>query len=134
MGSMDLRHMQGYHRPAHTSPCIWRLHRLWITIANTRHYSPTNNTALIAANILRIRIQYEYRIRDPRRDIYIHGHITDAMIQGRDIQTMIEPYETKRWQIDRKLHTWQDAQEGAVPVAAMNIPRTHAGGCIIYCK
>ena len=45
--------MQGYHRPAHTSPCIWRLHRLWITIANTRHCSPTNITAPIAANILK---------------------------------------------------------------------------------
>ena len=53
MGSMDPRHMQGYHRPAHTSPCIWRLHRLWITIANTRHCSPTNITAPIAANILK---------------------------------------------------------------------------------
>ena len=67
--------MQGYHRPTHTSPCIWRLHRLWITIANTRHYSPTNITALIAANILRIRIQYEYPIRDPRKGyIYIRTH------------------------------------------------------------
>ena len=51
-------------------------------------------------------MQYEYQIRDPRKGyIYTHGHITDAMTQGRDIQTMIEPYEMKRWQIDWKLHT-----------------------------
>ena len=95
-----------------------------MTIANTRYYRPTNITALIAANTLKD--TDTVRISDTRPKegiyIYIHGHITDAMTQGRDIQTMIEPYEMKRWQIDWKLHTWQDAQEGAVPGAARNIP------------
>ena len=75
--------MQGYHRPTHTSPCIWRLHRLWITIANTRHCSPTNITAPIAANILKdtdtvrtsdtrpkegyIYIRTHHRCDDPRK-------------------------------------------------------------------
>ena len=105
-----------------------------MTIANTRYYRPTNITALIAANILRDTDTVRISDTQPKEGIYIYRYIRDAMTQGRDIQTMIEPCEIKRWQIDWKLHTWQDAQEGAVPGAARNIPRTHAEGCIIYCK